>query len=544
MPSLCIRRAQAFLQRTLFTPRLRLLRRATCLAALSFFLLHASPASAQTLTAPEVQRIVDQASTRASLISPNSVISVVDREGNVLVVWACGAPPTPQQVGETISRAGTAAFLNSNQNAFTTRTAAYVVQDNFPPGIRNRNNGPLTGVNFSHLPYSDVNRFRAPPFPDYTTLPAFPNITTNILGNPILFTSLSGFIGGVPLYKQGVLVGGVGVTGDDSNTIDPVSVNSPDVDEDVALAGQTGFAPAPSIRANRVFLEGISVPYVKSTTSLPAVLTPVGAPVGIFTVQASPLPVTYPLIPNAYPDASINAAFAAAGLVGELRSPIITDPLNPSANRLTQQDVENIVIAAYRRALITRSNVRNPIGGPTSMWIAIVGNANNNAVAPPILGIFKMPDAVTRSWDFAVAKGRTCVGFSSSNFAFSSRTVGFLSQRFYPPGINGSSQGPFFGYQATLSNTGVLVPPNSFFRNGITIFPGGQPLYKGNELVGGIGISGDAIDQDDLVAAAGAAALRADGLGTFVAPANAKADRYALRNVRLPFAKFPRQPVR
>jgi uncharacterized protein GlcG (DUF336 family) len=167
-----------------------------------------------------------------------------------------------------------------------------------------------------------------------------------------------------------------------------------------------------------------------------------------------------------------------------------------------------------------------------------------------------MPDAVTRSWDFAVAKGRTCVGFSSNTRAFSSRTAGFLSQRFYPPGINGggaTGSGPFFGLQATYSNTSIVPgdllnpsasAPNTFFANGITIFPGGQPLYKGSVLVGAIGISGDAIDQDDLVAAAGAAASRADGLGSFVPPPAIRADAFAFRGVRLPLAKFPRQPVR
>jgi len=524
------------------------------------FLLSAFPfsLSAQTLTAADVTLIVRQAVARAQIVSPNSTIAVVDREGNVLSVRAAGAAPTAQQTGEAISRAGTAAFLNSNQNAFTTRTAAYVVQDNFPPGIINRNNGPLTGVNFSHLPYSDVNRFRRPPFPDYNALPLFPAIGT--LGAPIQFTSLSGFPGGVPLYKQGVLVGGIGVVGDGNDTINPVSVNQPDVDEDVALAGQIGFAPAVSIRANRVFLEGISVPYVKSSTALPNPLPALGgADVPGFPITASPLPATYPSIPNAYPPipGAADPILSAAGLIGELRAPVISDPAAvPASQKLSDADVRNIMISAYRRALITRSAVRNPIGGPTSMWIVVVGRGDATVVPnvrPPILGVFKMPDAVTRSWDFAVAKGRTCVGFSSNVRAFSSRTAGFLSQRFFPPGINGTSSGPFFGLQATYSNTSIVPgdllnpsasAPNTFFANGITIFPGGQPLYKGSVLVGAIGISGDAIDQDDLVAAAGAAATRADGQGSFVPPPAIRADAFAYRGVRLPLAKFPRQPVR
>ena len=40
--------------------------------------------------------------------------------------------------------------------------------------------------------------------------------------------------------------------------------------------------------------------------------------------------------------------------------------------------------------------------------------------------------------------------------------------------------------------------------NGIQIFPGSVPLYRGSTLIGGIGISGDGIDQDDLVAFYGA----------------------------------------
>jgi uncharacterized protein GlcG (DUF336 family) len=500
---------------------------------------------AQILTAGDVQQIINQSSSRANAIGQNSTIAVVDREGNVLVVWnSTGVNPGAVVVGDAISRAGTAAFLNSNQNALTTRSANFLVQPNFPPGIRNRNNGPLTGVNFSNLPYSDVNRFRAPPFPAYVVDPPAPlNLAT--LGAPIPFTSLSGFCGGVPLYKQGVLVGGVGVSGDGNDTITPAAAANPDIDEDVALAGQIGFAPPASIRANRIFLDGISVPYVRSSTALPPVVAPVGAAVGIFALQGSPLPAGYPNV-NLYPalTAVNEPVLFAAGVRGEIRANLVDDVANPSVNRLVRADLERILIAAYRRALTTRSAVRRPLGGPTSMWFAIVGRGDSVAeVAPPILAIIKMPDAVTRSWDFAVAKGRTCVGFSSNTKALSSRSVGFLSQFFYPPGIENTVQGPFFGLQATYSDTSVLVPPSSFFRNGITIFPGGQPLYKGTELVGAIGISGDAIDQDDLVACAGTAAARPTG-GTYTAPASIRADAFAYRGARLPFAKFPRQPTR
>src|SRR5438552_863377 len=111
----------------------------------------ASSAFAQ-LTAVDVQTIINRAVTRAVQISPNSVIAVVDREGYVIGVWnVAGGEPTPTQVANAVSKAGTAAFLSSNQNAFTSRTAGFIIQQHFPPGLRNTATGPLVGVGCSNL---------------------------------------------------------------------------------------------------------------------------------------------------------------------------------------------------------------------------------------------------------------------------------------------------------------------------------------------------------------------------------------------------------
>ena len=59
--------------------------------------------------------------------------------------------------------------------------------------------------------------------------------------------------------------------------------------------------------------------------------------------------------------------------------------------------------------------------------------------------------------------------------------------------------------------------------NGIQIFPGGVPVYRGQNIVGAVGVSGDGVDQDDMIAALGlartggglnnaAAAIRVSGL--------------------------------
>ena len=121
-----------------------------------------TPAFAQ-LTAGNVRRIIKNAVTRAAKISPNSVIAVTDREGNVLGVWVVrGGMATDPEIATAVSKAGTAAYLSSDQNAFSSRTAGFIVGQHFPPGIRNRPPGPLVGVNFSNLSFSDVNRFKDP----------------------------------------------------------------------------------------------------------------------------------------------------------------------------------------------------------------------------------------------------------------------------------------------------------------------------------------------------------------------------------------------
>ena len=92
--------------------------------------------------------------------------------------------------------------------------------------------------------------------------------------------------------------------------------------------------------------------------------------------------------------------------------------------------------------------------------------------------------------------------------AFTTRTIGFLAQPFYPPGIDGTSPGPLLHLQGNLFKmkpTAPCIPNGVTNGDGITAFPGSTPLYKSGILVGGLGISGDGVDQDDYVTNAGAA---------------------------------------
>ena len=68
----------------------------------------------------------------------------------------------------------------------------------------------------------------------------------------------------------------------------------------------------------------------------------------------------------------------------------------------------------------------------------------------------------------------------------------------------------------------------------MTFFPGSVPLYKNGELVGALGVSGDGVEQNDLIAFEG-------GRG-FEPPPELRIDNFTFAGVRLPYLKFPETP--
>src|SRR5262249_3382064 len=138
-------------------------------------------------------------------ISPKSVIAVTNREGFVLGIWnVAGGEPSDPQIATCVSKAGTASFLSSDQNAFTSRTAAFIIQQHFPPGVNNTPTGPLVGVGLSNLFFSDINLFkgRDPTDPTHTTFPPTifspqPGLAVTDSNSEVPLTSLDGAPGGV-----------------------------------------------------------------------------------------------------------------------------------------------------------------------------------------------------------------------------------------------------------------------------------------------------------------------------------------------------------
>ena len=513
-----------------------------------------STGAATNLASGDIQILLQQAASAANALGKPVNIVITDREGNVigfLPMPGTPAPSTIRSVGRpgqglegtvvppaeaAAAKAATAAFFSTTGNAFTTRTAGFIIQEHFPPGISFRAGGPLYGVQFSSLPCSDIKK---------------PSARLGLSADP----------GGLPIYKNGLPAGGIGVEGDGLYTVDrdPADNDQP-FEELIAASGIRGYEAPALIRGDNILVDGIRLPFsnVANPPAPPGTASIAGA-----TISAAPASEFVPQVIG-----------GVAGEVSPRFFPFIAGT-SPGSNALTASEVGTIISRAAQQANITRAAIRQPLGSNARVTIAVVDTAG------VVLGIFRQQDAPVFGFDVAVQKARTAAFFSGPNaaaslrsagfgsyvdravadglrldgsIAFSDRAIGFLHRPFFPDGINDTLPGPFstpladwspfnVGLQFDLIRTNFLaslgepaVPCTSIpsLPNGIQIFPGSVPLYKNGVLVGAIGISGDGVDQDDLIAAAGA--------NGFSPPPAIRADQFFVRGVRLPFLKFPRSP--
>ena len=214
-----------------------------------------------------------------------------------------------------------------------------------------------------------------------------------------------------------------------------------------------------------------------------------------------------------------------------------------SLGGLTLAQVNQIVQAAVAVGGQTRAAIRLPVGARARFVIAVADLDGS------LLALYRMPDATLFSVDVAVAKSRNVIYLSGTpnpadlpgvpaGTAITNRTIDFAGQPLYPEGIDFTNPGPFFNplfvKDLNAPCTQGSQPPNPN-QSGIVFFPGSAPLYINGKLVGGLGVSGDGVDQDDFASAGGATG--------FEAPTAIRADNYFDQGVRLTYQKFPPNPT-
>jgi uncharacterized protein GlcG (DUF336 family) len=535
-----------------------------------------------------------------------------------------------------IAKAITGAYLSSEGNAFSTRTASQIVQKHFDPGTTGAPSGPLFGVQFSQLACSDL-----------VGSSAGTGATVGPQRSPL---GLSGDPGGFPLYKSGTVVGGVGVLADGLYSVDAnFSAHDVDLDEAIAFAATYGHGAPPDRRADQITVGGLTLHYTNIEYSgLSA--NPANAP-----PYASLAPTVGALIAvKGYADGQIHAGTAfgqpASGVrpEGGVNFPgqdvfVLVDtnnvprfPLRAGAdgpNALTQAEVQQLLKSAFAIADQARGQIRLPLGSNARVSITVV-----DTLGTP-LGFVRSRDAPLFGADVALQKARSAALLSSSTaasfigslpaaqyfavtstglmptgqvslgnyisaarsfvaeptafgdgaVAYSNRAIGLLSRPLYPDGIDGTANGPFSkppgqwsvfstGLQLDLSFNaiaqhvlfaigapGALDVPHGLgcagvvspvsppaitpatapprLANGLQIFPGSVPIYRGSTLVGAIGVSGDGVDQDDMVAFLGLQnASQALGGSINQAPKTIRADTLAPQGTRLLYVQCPQSP--
>lgn len=621
------------------------------------------------LSVDDVKQVIAQAVQEADARGAAATIAVSDRVGNILAVYrmkltephavlitsnvaadgnstgnrdsidsgleGIGLPTTaaPLKIDHmaAIAKAITGAYLSTEGNAFSSRTANQIVQEHFNPGELFQPAGPLFGVQFSQLACSDFVR-------KYTV-----GVDAGPKRSPL---GLSADPGGFPLYKNGTVVGGVGVMADSIYGLDAViSDADQNLDELIALAATHGFEPPVDRRADRITADGKTFRYSDVDASDLATNPALALPFDQLDTINNAL-IAVPGYTQATVLAGTRFGLPASGIrpatgsFANLDAFVFVDendverysPVAASdgASALQANEVQILLEEALTIANRARAQIRRPLSTPARVTISVVDTNGN------IVGMIRSRDAPVFGADVSVQKARTAAFFSSNKAAntisqlpdtryfliddtqvtfkasidpdsyvaaarsfldnslalsdgaaaFSDRAGGNLSRPYFPDGINYSNPGPLSkpagswspfstGFQldivmnailqhvlstagAGLPDVGVgcagvalaadLTPTDSILTtkslaNGIQIFPGSVPIYRNSQLVGGIGVSGDGVDQDDMIAFLGLynASQRLNG-AINLPPKELRADQLTPQGVRLRFVQCPQAP--
>jgi uncharacterized protein GlcG (DUF336 family) len=593
--------------------------------------------AAEALSVGDVQKVLAQAAAQASAEGTPATVAVVDRVGNVLAVMKMTGSPDTAHIPEAsdgskqdvqgldvpsetaaIAKAVTGAYLSSGGNAFSSRTASMIVQQHFPPAPTTvgLESGPLFGVQFSQLPCSDLSARYAASGADA------------LIGPKRSPLGLAADAGGFPLYRNGVLIGGVGVLADGQYGLDPnvLDVDS-DQDERIALAATLGYEAPVAIRADKIYVDGTQLRYsdaeytgLSSTVAAASYASTIPA-LGVIKAVTGYFGGTI-LAGTAYGSETSGIRRATSSEFPNSDAFVLTDgsannryPVTAGSDTadvgqaLSAAEVRAILAQAFTVMTRARAQIRQPLDSRAQVSISVVDTRGK------VLGLVRSPDAPIFGIDVSLQKARTAAFFSnaaagsdllgdpsadvrsvvtaSRTFigdpafltgasAITNRAVGNLARPYFPDGEVSKPNGPFArpiakwspfstGLQSALVFTNLgqhlgfvtgasstdtarrctllpdVVSGQNRLQNGIQIFPGAVPIYRSGKLVGGIGVSGDGIDQDDMISFLGlnnAGLQVGGGLGnaalgirsdTIVVPVGTGV---RLRYISCPFAPF------
>lgn len=598
---------------------------------------------AEGLSTADVKRVLAQAIAQAEALGVEATIAVVDRVGNILAVHRMADASPRVEIATTqpvtvssglegiilpsgsagdalaaIAKAITGAYLSSEGNAFSTRTANQIVQEHFNPGEANQPAGPLFGVQFSQLACSD-----------FVLSGQADGLQVGPQRSPL---GLSADPGGFPLYKAGTPVGGVGVIADGLYSIDKNILDTDrDVDELIALAATWGFAAPDDRRGDKITVEGKTFRFSDVEFADLAVSPDSAAPydnlLGGGLVEVPGYGGGNIVAGARF--GTLESGIAPYGLFSDLNAYTFydeqgvvrfppkdgTDDLSLAGLHLKASEVETILREALTVANRARAQIRRPLGTSARVTVSIVDTRGQ------ILGMARTEDGPVFGADVSLQKARTATFFSSRDAgeflqnidegvrylapdlsvkaeqaipdyvealrtfvgpqaladgtAFSDRAGGNLSRPFYPDGIRGNPHGPlsksFIENEWSVFSTGLqsdlimnrLITHVLFaagatdtdvgknciaaaahrLANGIQIFPGSVPIYRGDTLIGGIGVSGDGIDQDDMISFLGVhnAGLALNG-AINNAPPEIRADQLKPQGEHLRYIQCPQTP--
>ncbi len=398
--------------------------------------------------------------------------------------------------------------------------------------------------------------------------------------------------GGLPIYQlvNGTpdLVGGIGVffpgtTGyaseENSALSSGYNPNKPDLAAEAEAIAFEAIGGAPLI--------GLGVGSIGGVAAIPTILFPLTPTADRLDLNGITLPTVGA---NGLQGPSTSLALGATLGVGNPNSGV-NEPIDPAGDLfqagqfvpdgylvtphsgvgITASQVIQIIDQDIAQAENTRAAIRLPLGSRASMVFAVTDETG------AVLGLYRMPDATVFSIGVAVAKARNDAYYDNASqlqpidevagvapgTAFTSRTFRYLAEPFFPEGINGQPPGPFsifndggvdpttgldvgpplpasafqsvLGYAAFHPQANFRDPFNPLNQNGVVFFPGSSPVYVNDKLVGGSGVSGDGVSEDDVVTF--------NGVAGFGPPDNVtRADQVTVDGVRLPYEEFDRNP--